>query len=236
MHWLTRFTIQLFAPFSGPALRQDELDSISVDPGRHKVVLENEQVRVVHWVVRPGDKTLKHTHPDSVNINLTDYNGRVTTPKGTSDVHDKAGSLSWRPALIHEVENIGKETMEGILVEPKKPGSVRPAGSADPAQVDPVHQQVECENEQIRVIREHYKPGEKIILHGHPDNVQVLLSDMKVELTTDDGKTAEVRGNAGEVLWRGVSQHSGQVLDTPLEQIVVEMKGPAATMQRQLFP
>lgn len=225
MRLLKCVPVLLFAPSAGAAFPQDELDSVKVDPAHHKVLVENGQVRVVRWAAAPSDKTLNHTHPDSVNINLTDYNGRVTMPDGTFEVHDIAGSLRWRPKLMHLVENIGRTPMEGIIIEPKKPASVRPAGSADPAIVDPVHQKVEFENEQIRVIRERYKPGEKIFLHGHPDNLQVLLTDMKVELTAN-GKTGEVTGKAGEVHWRPAGQHSGHALDS-LEQIVVEMKGGA---------
>jgi len=102
-------------------------DSTKVDPAHHKVVFENDQIRVVRWVIAVGDKTLNHSHPNNLNINLTDYNGRVTTPDGKSfEVHDKAGSLSWRPAGIHVVENIGSQPMEGIIVEPKLPASARP--------------------------------------------------------------------------------------------------------------
>ena len=69
-----------------------------------------------------------HSHPESLIINLTDYNGRVTTPDGkTSEVHAKAGSVSWRQALTHAVENIDSPPMEGLIVEPKNPAS-RPAG------------------------------------------------------------------------------------------------------------
>ncbi len=108
---------------------RDDLDCVKVDPAHHKVVFENDEVRVVRWVLPVGDKTLNHFHPNNLNISLTDYNGRVTTPDGkTSEVHAKAGSLTWRQALIHVVENIGNQLMEGIIVEPKKPASARPAG------------------------------------------------------------------------------------------------------------
>ncbi len=229
MNWtgLAWFTAMLFAPaLKVLALAQDDIDSVKVDPARHKVVLENNQVRVVRWVVSPNDNTLRHSHPNSVNINLTDYNGRVMLPDGTTfDVHAKAGSLSWRQAGIHVVANIGLQPMEGFIVEPKQPASARPAGSADPILVDAKHHKVEFENEQIRVLREQYQPGEQIVMHGHPDNVQVLLTEMNAELTGPDGKTAAVVGQAGEVCWRRATQHAGRILDTPVEQIVIEMKG-----------
>lgn len=213
-----------------PAFALEDIDCIKVDPEHHKVILENEQVRVVRWVVPAGDKTLNHSHPNSLNINLTDYNGRVKTPDGkTADVHDKAGSLRWRLAGIHAVENIGSQCMDGLIVEPKRPGSARPAGSADPAAADPKHQTIEFENELIRVIRERYDAREKFVMHGHPDNVQVLLTDVSAELTAPDGKTTAVVGKAGEVRWRPVTQHAGRILDRPVEQIVIEMKGTPST-------
>jgi hypothetical protein len=79
-------------------------------------------------VIPVGDKTLNHSHPDNLNICLTDYNGRVTTPDGKAfDVHLKAGSVTWRKAGVHVVENIGSQPMEGIIVEPKQQASARPA-------------------------------------------------------------------------------------------------------------
>jgi quercetin dioxygenase-like cupin family protein len=127
MRLLTWLTVLLFAlTLAIPALAQDNLDSVKVDPAHHKVVFENDQVRVVRWVIPVGDKTLNHSHPNNLNICLTDYNGRVTTPDGkTSEIHLKAGSVSWREAGVHVVENIGSQPMEGMIVEPKKPASAR---------------------------------------------------------------------------------------------------------------
>lgn len=226
MHFLTNLTTLLFVPtLTAFALAQDDLDSIKVDPSHHKVVYENDQVRVVSWSIPVGDKTLNHSHPNNLSIVLTAYNGKVTTADGkTNEVHLKAGSTTWREAGTHVVENIGKEPMVGIIIEPKKPASARPAGSADPVVVDPKHQKVEFENEQIRVIREHQSKA--FPMHGHPDNVQVLLTDLNAKLITADGKTQIVTGKAGEVRWRSATQHAGQILgDKPVEQIVVEMKG-----------
>ncbi len=222
--WTTLIAVLFVLASAVPVLAQD-IDAIKVDPAHHQVVFENEQVRVVHWIIRPGDKTLNHSHPDSLNINFTDYTGKVTTPQGSSAVHAKAGTVSWRPALIHVVENVGSQPMEGFIVEPKKPASARPAGSPDPVAVDPKHHEVLFENEMIRVIRERRTPG-TFALHGHPDNVQVLLANARIMLATPGGTPQEFNGKAGEVRWRGATQHSGEVAaGMPLDQILVEMKG-----------
>ena len=211
---------------SSPALAQDSLDSVKVDPTHHEVLFENDQVRVVRWVVAAGDTTLYHSHPNNLNICLTDYNGKVTGRDAKIlKVKAKAGSLSWREAGQHAVANLGNHRMEGILVEPKQPASVRPPGSPDPVLADPEHYRVEFENEDIRVLRERQKPG-NFPMHGHPDSVQVLLTDFKATLTSADGQAQSVAGKAGEVRWRSAAQHGGVVLgERPVEQIVVEMKG-----------
>ncbi len=235
MRLLTWLTALLFVPVLGlSAIAQGALDSIKVDPTHHQVVFENDQVRVVRWVIPVGDKTLNHSHPNNLSIALTDYDGRATTPDGrTNEVHLKAGSVTWREAGIHFVENIGKEPMVGIIVEPKKPASARPAGSPDPVAVDPQHEKVEFENAEIRVIRE--RQSGSFPMHGHPDNVQVLLTDLNATLTTADGTTQTVTGKAGETRWRSATQHAGRIVGhQPLEQIVVEMKGtPSAPTVRK---
>jgi hypothetical protein len=161
-----------------------------------------------------------------LNICLTDYNGKVTVPNAkVSKFQAKAGSVSWRLAGTHAVENLTNHPMVGILVEPKQPASTRPAGSPDPVAVDPEHHKIEFENELIRVLRERRDSG-NFALHGHPDSVQVLLSDLNAALTTADGKTQNIAGKAGEVRWRPATQHTGVVLgEKPVEQILVEMKG-----------
>jgi hypothetical protein len=214
---------------SMPGLAKDGLDSVEIDPVHHKVLFENDQVRLVRWIVAPGDATLYHSHPDNLNICLTDYNGKVTGPDTSIlKVQAKAGSLSWRQAGKHAVANLGNHRMEGILVEPKQPGSLRPEGSLDAVISDPEHHAVEFENEQIRVLRERRQPG-SFPLHGHPNSVQVLLTDWNATVTTPDGNAHTTAGKAGDVRWRSATQHRGVVLGTkPVEQIVVEMKGKSA--------
>jgi quercetin dioxygenase-like cupin family protein len=187
-------------------------------------------VRVVRYAIAPGDKTANHSHPYNVNIPLTDLNGKVTTPDGkTTEVHTKAGSAVWRAPTTHVVENIGDRPIEGILVEPKKPASALPAGAQDVIAADPKHSKVEFENEQVRVIRYHFEPGDKTPMHGHPDNVQVLLTDTNVDVTTPDGKTAPSAGKAGDARWRPAGQHAVQNTGgNPFDGILVEMKGGAA--------
>jgi beta-alanine degradation protein BauB len=213
-----------------PAAAQD-LDSVKADAAHHKVEFENDQVRVVRYMIPPGDKTANHSHPNNVNIFLADANAKVITPDGkTAELHGKAGAVAWRGPITHVVENTGDKPIEGVLIEPKKPSSALPAGAQDVAAADPKHTKVEFENDQVRVIRYHYDPGDKSPMHGHPDNVQVMLTDSQSNVTTADGRTAPSSGKAGEAHWRQAVQHSVQNTgNKAFEGILVEMKGAPGT-------
>jgi quercetin dioxygenase-like cupin family protein len=226
--WITAliFGLAMVCLGASPAAAQD-LDSVKADAAHHKVEFENEQVRVVRYRIAPADKTANHSHPNNVNILLTDLNAKFTTPDGkTAEVHGKAGAAAWRASTTHVVENTGDKPIEGFLVEPKKPSSALPAGALDVVAADQKHSKVEFENDQLRVIRYHYDPGDKSPMHGHPDNVQVMLTDAKANVTTPDGKTAPSGGKAGEARWRQAGQHWVQNTgDKAFEGILVEMKG-----------
>ena len=230
LRWLITLLFALALVCVAPAIAQDDLDSVKADGKHHKVEFENDQVRVVRWKIPAGDKTANHNHPYNVNILLTDANAKFTTPDGKStEMHAKAGAVTWRGPTTHVVENIGTQPMEGILVEPKQPSSTLPAGAQDEATVDAKHSKVEFENDQLRVIRYHYEPGGKSPMHGHPDNVQVFLTDSRANVTTADGKSTPTTGKAGEVRWRTATQHTVENTgDKAFEGILVEMKGTAA--------
>jgi quercetin dioxygenase-like cupin family protein len=93
---------------------------------------------------------------------------------------------------------------------------VAPAISAyaqDAVAVDPKHYKVELENDQVRVLRIRYGPGEKSVRHQHPASVAVFLTDGQVKFTTADGKSEEATVKAGSTMW--------------VELILVELKGKA---------
>jgi quercetin dioxygenase-like cupin family protein len=100
----------------------------------------------------------------------------------------------------------------------------------DPVKVDPKHYKVEFENDKVRVLRITYGPGEKSVIHGHPDNVAVFLTDGQSKFTTPDGKTQEVSLRAGTTMWSAGGKHLPENTgDKPFELVVVELKGKPAT-------
>ena len=62
----------------------------------------------------------------------------------------------------------------------------------DAVKVDPKHYKVESENDQVRILRVHYGPHEKSVMHAHPALLAVFLTDAKGDFTFADGKKAGV--------------------------------------------
>jgi quercetin dioxygenase-like cupin family protein len=103
---------------------------------------------------------------------------------------------------------------------------VAPAVAAEEAvAADPKHYTVEFENEKMRVLRIKYGPGEKSVMHNHPANLAVFLTDGKVKFTMPDGSSGEAEMKAGTVEWDGGGDHLPQNIGgKPMELILVELK------------
>jgi quercetin dioxygenase-like cupin family protein len=99
----------------------------------------------------------------------------------------------------------------------------------DPVKVDPQHYKVELENAQVRVLRIHYGPHEKSVMHYHPNSVAVFLTDGQVKFTYPDGKTEDVQAKAGQTQWTKAGKHLPENTgDNAFELILVEMKAKPA--------
>lgn len=94
----------------------------------------------------------------------------------------------------------------------------------DAAKVDPKHYKVEFENDQVRVLRITYGPGEKSVMHAHPAGVAVFLTDMQGKFTYPDGKTEETAAKPGQVVWLPALKHQPENTGEAFELIQVEMK------------
>jgi quercetin dioxygenase-like cupin family protein len=107
-------------------------------------------------------------------------------------------------------------------------GSV--AFAQDAVKVDPKHYTVEFENAQVRVLKIHYGPHEKSVMHHHPDSVVTFLTDSRVKFTMPDGTTTEQTMKAGETKWTPAGTHLPENLDdNAMDGILVELKAkPAA--------
>ena len=99
----------------------------------------------------------------------------------------------------------------------------------DAVKVDPKHYTVVSENDQVRILRVHYGPHEKSVMHSHPATVAVFLTDAKGQFAYPDGKTQDFAVKAGEAQYEAAITHLPENTgDNGMDAIVVEMKGQTA--------
>src|SRR5437868_13814346 len=96
----------------------------------------------------------------------------------------------------------------------------------DAVKVDPKHYTVVSENDQVRILKVHYGPHEKSVMHSHPASVAVFMSDSNGKFTYPDGKTENMTTKEGEAGYTEAVTHLPEDTgDKPLDLILVELKG-----------
>jgi len=96
-------------------------DIVVIAPEQHKVLFENDTIRMLKVTVKPGDKVGMHTNPENVNYILKSGKLRLTSKDGTIlDVDLTEGQVIPAPVGTHSVENIGDTEVQTIGVELKR--------------------------------------------------------------------------------------------------------------------
>jgi mannose-6-phosphate isomerase-like protein (cupin superfamily) len=99
----------------------------------------------------------------------------------------------------------------------------------DAVKVDPKHYSVVSENDQVRILKVHYGPHEKSVMHGHPATVAVFLTDAKGTFTFPDGKKEDFAVKAGQSQYSAAGKHLPENTgDVGMDVIVIELKGKTA--------
>lgn len=95
-------------------------DATKVDSKHYSVISENDQVRIVKVHYGAHEKSVMHSHPNSVAVFLTEGHAKMTLPDGkTQDMNVKAGDTMYSAAGTHLPENVGDKPFDLILVELK---------------------------------------------------------------------------------------------------------------------
>jgi hypothetical protein len=105
-----------------------ELDAMAAAPDHHELLLENDRVRVLDSLVKPGESTPVHTHewPSVLYvIGFSDFVRRDAQDNVLFDSRESAdkpvsGQAFWsEPLRPHYVANVGTEEIRVISVELK---------------------------------------------------------------------------------------------------------------------
>ena len=106
----------------------DSLDALVAASEFHRLVLENEHVRVLETRIGPGETTPVHTHrwPSVLYFLSTshfvrrDGEGALLTDTRTTGTLPARGGATWTAAMPpHSVENVGDSEIRMVNVELK---------------------------------------------------------------------------------------------------------------------
>ncbi len=96
-------------------------DLAALSPNDAKVLVNNDQVRILEVLDKPGAKEPMHFHPAYVAVFLSATRIKVTTPDGKVVEKDrKPGEVQYSGPVTHTVENIGAADFHVMIIELKK--------------------------------------------------------------------------------------------------------------------
>jgi hypothetical protein len=100
-------------------------DAATVQPRAYRVAYENDKMRVLEFISRPGMGVCgsgMHSHPAHLTVALSPAKVRVKLPDGKSFVgENKVGDVFWSEAETHETENVSGKDVRALIVELKTP-------------------------------------------------------------------------------------------------------------------
>ena len=129
---------------AGSAVVADEVrdyDAVAAAADHHKVLLENESVRVLETRIAAGARTEVHAHPWPSALYVVSYSefvrhapdGKVLLDSRTLTIPPKPGKALWSaPLPPHYIENVGKNELVVIAVELKPAAEPEPETEAPP--------------------------------------------------------------------------------------------------------
>ena len=108
---------------------QDELDGVVAAPDHHKVIFDNDEVRVLETTIVAGDITPLHTHLAPTVMYVVSGSQFVRRDEhGAVMVDTRADPDFVLPRVLHSpstprhtLENTGADDLVVIGVEPKRP-------------------------------------------------------------------------------------------------------------------
>lgn len=113
---------------SGARRIPDAFDALSAAPEHHKLMMENDEVRVLEALIPPGERTNVHSHCwPGVQYVISfshfirrDATGNVTLDSRTQPPIADGTTLWSAPLGPHSAENVGERELRVLIVELKK--------------------------------------------------------------------------------------------------------------------
>lgn len=96
-------------------------DPVEANPGKYRVLFENESVRLLEYWDEPGDQSQPHDHPDHLVYSLSSWQREFVLEDGTVVTGEsKAGDVMWIDANRHSGRNSGEVPTHALIFEVKR--------------------------------------------------------------------------------------------------------------------
>jgi quercetin dioxygenase-like cupin family protein len=205
-------------------------DAVAVAPDIHRVVVDNQYVRVLETRFRPGQRVALHSHPARVIVVLDNSRTRVTSQDGRAEIVDhKVGDVFWSDPTAHSLEAITGEVHEiETEIKPTMP-PVTDHSAQGVSELFPQLARIVFENARVRVVDLRGEPSQAFPLHFHPPRVTVRLGSARMRIIDPDGSTRLTDQQFGFTNWGDPVQHSDAVVIGVFHVIDIEQKARAPT-------
>ena len=201
-----------------------------VSPDVYKVLLDNEDVKVLEVTFEPGQSDNMHDHYPVTFYLLQGGKAQVTLPDGTVNEGEFPTGFTGHNTekVRHQVKNIGENTIKILLVERKKshPTSESKEKLILPEEVSPDVYQVILENDDVKVLNVTFAPGQGDNIHEHGVITYYGIKGGKLQNTLADGSVKEMEVPDGFVgHGNNIVKHQMEnVGDDTVKVIIVEHK------------
>ena len=110
------------SPPEGTAPLTDYIDPVKASPNHYKMLLENDEVRLLEMTLPSGAQDERHSHPAEMVYFISGGKLRIHLPDGTTaDADIPDGGVMEHEAWTHQVENVGQTDVHAIIFERKAP-------------------------------------------------------------------------------------------------------------------
>ena len=167
-----------------------------VSPDVYKVLLDNEDVKVLEVTFKPGQSDNMHDHYPVTFYLLQGGKAQVTMPDGTVNEREIPSGFTGHQLekVRHQVKNIGDSTIKLILVERKREQSTNYSEEKLilPEEVSPDRYEVLLENEDIKAVMVTFPPGQGDNMHEHGVTTYYAVKGGKMQNILADGTVNEM--------------------------------------------
>jgi quercetin dioxygenase-like cupin family protein len=201
-----------------------------VSPDVYRVLLDNDDVKVLEVTFEPGQSDNMHDHYPVTFHLLQGGKAQVTLPDGTVNEREIPTGFTGHNTekVRHQVKNIGENTIKILLVERK---NTQRASEAEatlilPEEVSPDVYQVILENDDVKVLDVTFAPGQGDNIHEHGVITYYGIKGGKLQNTLPDGTVKEMEVPDGFVGHGNtiVKHQMENVGDDTVKVIIVEHK------------